>query len=171
MNLQGGAARDAASRKRGNMEIRLATKNDIKEISGLFTEFYAYNAMQPPKYYAASTESGQYPGAVIDSHGGDIIVAVIDGAIVGFLHIEEDKTPPYPSVAAHRFACIVDFIVTEHHRKAGIGHKLLEEARQWARARQLEYLELMVLENNDIGRSFYERENFSVVSQTMRLDI
>ena len=153
------------------MNIRFATKGDIELISKLFTEFYAYNAMQQPQYYVAAKESGKYPDAVIDSKDGDIIVAAVDeGIIVGFIHIEEDKTPPYPSIVPHKFACIVDFIVAEQHRKSGIGRLLLEEAKLWARSRQLEYLELMVLENNEVGRNFYERENFSTVSQTMRLD-
>ena len=153
------------------MNIRFATKDDIKLISKLFTEFYAYNAMQQPKYYVATKESGKYPDAVIDSENGDIMVAVVDDAIIGFIHIEADNTPSYPSPVSHRFACIVDFFVVEQHRKKGIGRLLLEEAKLWARAHQLEYLELMVLENNEVGRNFYERENFSTVSQTMRLDI
>ena len=153
------------------MNTRLATKDDTELISNLFAEFYAYNAMQQPKYCISAKESGKYPNMVIDSENGDIIVAVVDDAIVGLLHIEADTTPPYPSVVSHQFACIVDFFVVEQHRKKGIGRLLLEEAKLWARSRQLEYLELMVLENNSAGRSFYEREKFSTVSQTMRLDI
>ena len=127
--------------------------------------------MQQPKYYVSVEESGKYPGAVIGSENGDIIVAVINDVIIGFIHIEADSTPPYPSVVSHKFACIVDFFVVEQHRKKGIGRLLLEEAKLWARSRKLEYLELMVLENNKVGRSFYECENFSTISQTMRLDI
>ena len=153
------------------MIVKLATKDDVNAINRLFTEFYAYNATQQPKYYVAFEENGKYPNTVIDSQNGDIIVALVNDEIVGFIHLEEDKTMPYPSVVAHRFACIVDFIVTEQHRRTGIGHMLLEEAKTWARLRQLEYLELMALENNDFGRRFYEREKFLAVSQTMRLDI
>ena len=153
------------------MKIRFATKDDIELINKLFTEFYAYNAMQQPKYYVSAKESGKYPNAIIDSENGDIIVAVVNDVIIGFIHIEVDNTPSYPSVVSHRFACIVDFFVVKQHRKKGIGRLLLEEAKLWAQSRQLEYLELMVLENNEVGQSFYKRENFSTVSQTMRLGI
>ena len=153
------------------MNIRFATKDDIEPISKLFTEFYAYNAMQQPKYYVSAKENGKYPNTVIDSENGDIIVAVVDDAIIGFIHIEADNTASYPSVVSHRFACIVDFFVVEQHRNKGIGNLLLEEAKLWARTRQLEYLELMVLESNAVGRNYYERKNFSTVSQTMRLEI
>ncbi len=153
------------------MNIRLATHDDINAINDLYTEFFAYNAEQQPQYYVATKESGEYPVSVIDSNKGDIIVAETENMIVGLVHVEEDATPPYPSVLSHKFVCIVDFIVNKQYRKNGIGQLLLEKVKDWAKARKLEYIELMVLENNVIGKSFYEREHFVTVSRTMRLDV
>ena len=153
------------------MNIRLATNNDVQTICTLFTDFFAYNAVQQPEYYIAAREDGKYPSAVINSQIGDIIVAEIGQRIVGFVHVEEDTTLPYPSILSRKFACIVDFFVDEQHRKNGLGRLLLEEVNRWAQSRNLEYIELMVLENNDIGKNFYERENFATVSRTMRFDV
>lgn len=153
------------------MNIRLANHDDICAVGSLFSEFFAYNAAQQPENYISADENGNYPKAVIDGGMGDIIIAETEGAIVGLLHVEEASTPPYPSVRPHKFACIVDFIVSQPHRNKGVGKLLLEECKSWAQARNLAYLELMVLENNDIGRSFYEKEQFAAVSRTMRLDI
>lgn len=91
--------------------------------------------------------------------------------IDGFVHVEEDATPPYPTVLPHKFACIVDFFVKPQYRQNGIGHLLLEEVKHWAKLRKLEYLELMVLENNEIGKCFYEGEHFATSSRTMRLGV
>lgn len=153
------------------MNIRLATHDDIKAVSTLFTEFFTYNAEQQPEYYAGKKEDGIYPASVVDSNNGDIIVAEIDSRIVGFAHVEEATTPPYPTILTCKFAIIVDFIVNQQNRRNGVGHLLLEGAKHWAKSRSLDYLELMVLENNDIGKSFYERENFMTVSRTMRFNI
>lgn len=153
------------------MHIRLASHNDINAISDLYTEFFAYNASQQPRYYAASRESGEYPILVMNSEKGDIIVAEDNNIIIGFVHVEEDATPPYPSVLPHKFACIVDLIVNKQYRRNGVGRLLLEEVKCWAKSRNLEYIELMVLENNDIGKSFYEQEHFTTISRTMRLGI
>jgi ribosomal protein S18 acetylase RimI-like enzyme len=153
------------------MNIRQAIHADIEAISALYTEFYQYNAEQQSNYYVAAVEDGYYPKSVIDSHSGDILVAEADGCIVGFIHIEEESTPPYPSVVPHRFACIVDLIVTQESRRNGIGQLLLEEAKRWAKSRGLAYLELMVLEGNETGKSFYESEGFSTASRTMRLGL
>lgn len=136
------------------MNIRLATHAEIVSLSKLFSEFFEHNSTQQPRYYAAVEENGKYPSAVIDSDSGDIIVAETDGIIVGFIHVEEDSTPPYHSVRPHKFACIVDFIVSQQCRRKGVGKLLLEECKHWAQTRSLEYLELMVLENNNVGRNF-----------------
>lgn len=153
------------------MNLRLANHDDIHAISNLYTEFFSYNAGKQPEYYVSSRENGEYPASVIDSSSGDIIIAEIDNLIVGFVHVEEDKTPPFPSIYPHKFACIVDLIVTQRHRKNGIGHLLLVEVKRWAKSRNLEYIELMVLENNTMGISFYEQEHFVTMSRTMRLGV
>jgi ribosomal protein S18 acetylase RimI-like enzyme len=150
------------------MTIRIATANDIESISCLYDEFYKYNHSQQPFFCAVAKESGEYPKSVIDGSTGDIFIAEIGGAIIGFIHIEEEKTPPFPSVAQHKFACIVDFYVTPDYRKRGVGKALLEQVKKWSVNRKLEYLELFVLEENKVGINFYKRENFDVASYTMR---
>ena len=70
------------------------------------------------------------------------------------------KLTPFPSVTPHNYACIVDFYVTPNYRKNGTGKALLESAKNWAKSKDLEYLKLFVLEENQIGQNFYKRENF-----------
>lgn len=154
-----------------NINIRLATREDVQKISAPYDDFFAYNAAQQPEYCVAATETGDYPNSVIESGGGDIIIAESVDAVIGFVHVEENATPPYPSVFPHKYACIVDFFVMEQYRRNGTGRLLLDEVKRWAKLRNLEYLELVALENNGIGRRFYEREHFITASRTMRLDV
>ncbi|MCL2035616.1 MAG: GNAT family N-acetyltransferase [Oscillospiraceae bacterium] len=153
------------------MLVRIATVEDIEQISRLFDEFFKYNHSQQPSFCAAAKESGQYPKSVVEGTTGVIFVAETDDTehtVIGFIHVEEDKTPAYPSVVPHRFATIVDFYVTPQYRKRGAGKALLEKAKEWAISRGLAYLELFVLEENEIGKSFYRREKFVTASHTMR---
>ena len=150
------------------MKTRIAISNDIPSLKKLYDEFYAYNAEQHPNYYLPAIESGHYPQSVIDGDGGDIFVVEIKGAIVGFIHVEKDETPRFPSVTPHKFASIIDFYVKPQYRKRGMGKDLLESVKEWARQRSLDYIELLVLKENKIGQKFYERENFETSSQTMR---
>jgi ribosomal protein S18 acetylase RimI-like enzyme len=150
------------------MTIRIANSDDVYSISRLYDDFYRHNSSQQPFFYTDAKESGDYPQSVIDGTTGDIFVAEIENVIIGFIHVEEDKTPPYPAVVQHRFACIVDFYVIPEYRKRGIGKALLEKAKDWSVNLELDYIELFVLEENEIGKGFYKKENFETASRTMR---
>ena len=150
------------------MEIRLAALDDIEQICMLYNEFFAYNAQMDPVYCRAGKESGEYPKTVIGSDSADIIVAVENGEILGLLHITEAKTPPYDALMQNHYAQIIDFIVTAAHRKKGIGKKLMEAAKQWALKREIEYIELFVLNNAMQERRFYEQAGFNEVMHTLR---
>ncbi len=150
------------------MEIRLAEPNDIPDLCGLYNDFFIYNAGQQPQYYKPAAETGKYPKSVIDSQTEDIYVAMEDHAVIGFIHIAEEKTPPYDCFVPHKFAVVVDLFVKDNFRGKGVGDQLFEAAKQWAKARKLDYLELNVLAENEIGIRFYNHEEFKAVSQIMR---
>jgi len=150
------------------MDIRLAVLGDLEWICLLYNEFFAYNAEKDPVYCRAGKESGEYPKSVIESGGSDLIVADIDGIVIGFIHIREAKTPPYDALMQNHYAQIIDFIVTASHRKQGVGTKLMEAAKQWAKKRDLDYIELFVLSGAENERSFYQHSDFTTVIHTMR---
>jgi GNAT superfamily N-acetyltransferase len=134
------------------MKIRLANSGDIGPLCILYQKFCEYNAKQQPDYFQAVEESGKYPERVISGSSGDIYVAETVDGIVGFIHVEEEKTAPYPPIVPHKFSYIVDLYVEPEYRKFGVGKELLESVKEWVKSRSLEYLELLVLEENLIGR-------------------
>lgn len=150
------------------MRIRLAEANDISEICGLYNEFFIYNSDQQPQYYKMAIEKGSYPKSVVENDTEDIYVAVDNNVIIGFIHIAEESTPPYDCFVQHRYATIIDLFVTKNDRNKGVGGLLLESAKQWAKARELDYIELNVLTENQNGIQFYSHEKFKAVSQVMR---
>lgn len=150
------------------MKIRLAEANDIPEICELYNEFFIYNSTQQPKYYKMAIEKGSYPKSVVENITEDIYVAVDNNIIIGFIHIAEESTPPYDCFVQHRYATIIDLFVTKDYQKKGVGGLLLESAKQWAKTRELDYIELNVLSENENGIQFYCHEKFKFVSQIMR---
>lgn len=150
------------------MIIRLAQLEDMPQICGFYTKFYKYTSAQQPYYYKEITESGTYPKSIIEGNEGDVLVAEESGVIIGFLLILETKTLPYPVLAEHRLAKVVDLFVDENCRAKGVGRALMAEAQKWAAARELEYLELNVLANNEGALKFYAKENFEAVHYVMR---
>ena len=150
------------------MEIKLATLNDIQSICELLNEFWFYNANLQPEYYKAGKELGNYPEGVIKSETADIFIAVDNGKSVAMVIVREAQTPPYAPIVQHKYAEIVDFIVTSSHRQKGIGSLLMNAVKEWGKARGLDYIELFVLSNANEGKLFYENEGFETVSHNMR---
>ncbi|MGL4675701.1 MAG: GNAT family N-acetyltransferase, partial [Wohlfahrtiimonas sp.] len=75
---------------------------------------------------------------------------------------------PYVAIIPYNYAYIIDLAVTEKSRGLGIGTLLLDAADQWAKARNLDYLELGVLENNLGAKKLYEKLGFESMSTIMR---
>jgi len=153
----------------GTMQIRLATQDHVTALAELYVEFFAHNAEQQPRYYKKAFESGSYPASTIANEKEDIFVAVEDDMLHGFIHVVEGATPPYDCFVPQTFATIVDLYVRADRRRKGIGASLLDAARQWAHAKNLDYLELNVLAENEDGIRFYRHQRFNAVSQIMRL--
>ena len=54
----------------------------------------------------------------------------------------------------------MDACVVEEERSKGTGSYLVESVKTWAQRRNLDYVELNVLSNNDRAISVYQREGF-----------
>lgn len=154
------------------MTIRLATSQDVESIRVLYEDLFAHNASQQPQYYTPATAYSDYPNSVVNSDSADLFVAIdTSGTIVGFVHVSADHTPPYDAFVAHGFANIIDLFVCPDFRKQGIGSKLLNAASIWAKSRNLDYVELNVLFENDNAIKFYENMGYKMVSHIMRINL
>ncbi len=153
------------------MDIRMAAQKDIDSIRVLYEHFFVFNANQQPQYYREALESGKYPASVIENSHEDIFIAVEEHAVIGLIHVLEDKTPPYGVYIPYRFGVIVDLFVEPPFRGTGVGALLTDAAKQWAKKRELAYLELFVLAENENGIRFYDHIGFKTVSHTMRLTL
>jgi RimJ/RimL family protein N-acetyltransferase len=83
-----------------------------------------------------------------------LLVAEVDGEIVGRLSLARD---PHPS-SAH----VADFGITvaASHRRRGIGTALLAAADEWARGAGIRKLELHVFPHNDAAIALYEKAGY-----------
>jgi len=150
------------------MEIRVASLNDIEALCPLLTEFFAYNTMLQPEYCIAAIERGAYPKEIIESENSDFIIANENDVVIGFIHINQMKTPPYDAITPHNYAEIMAFMVTASHREQGVGSLLIDASKQWSIARNLDYIELASLTNAEAANRFYDNKDFATVSHIRR---
>jgi ribosomal protein S18 acetylase RimI-like enzyme len=81
-----------------------------------------------------------------------VIVAELDGDVVGVLHVFER-----PALGKPCEAVIQALVVDSSRRSAGVGEALMREAETWAEQRQLASTALHTRIDRDRARAFYER--------------
>jgi GNAT superfamily N-acetyltransferase len=85
--------------------------------------------------------------------GDRVVVAELDGAVVGLAHLQVTPAIERDRPAAKLGALVVD----EAHRGRGIGRLLVETMEEEARRRGCELLFLTTSERRDDAHEFYER--------------
>ena len=89
---------------------------------------------------------------VSTTSGHRIIVAEVDRAVVGVLHVFERPALEKPCEAV-----VQALVVDGDRRGAGIGEALMREAEAWAGSRKLASTALYTRVDRDRARRFYER--------------
>ncbi len=82
------------------------------------------------------------------ANGGALLVAELEGAVVGHMALWFDRMPPFVREELRDYAYLGDLFVREPHRSQGIGRALIAEAERLARARGVKRILLGVLPGN-----------------------
>jgi len=85
----------------------------------------------------------------------NVVVAELNGEIVGFVAGRIRTLPPYFGSAA--IGTISEVFVDETRRSTGVGRRLLNFALDWFRAQQITRIELQVVAGNPDGIRFYRQ--------------
>jgi RimJ/RimL family protein N-acetyltransferase len=88
-------------------------------------------------------------------HAGVFVAEAEDGTIVGRLSIARDQHP------ASRHVADLGLMVSQAHRRQGIGRALLAAATGWAREHDVRKLELHVFPYNEAAIGLYEQFGFT----------
>ena len=87
-------------------------------------------------------------------HAAVFVAEAEDGQIVGRLSLARDQHP------ASRHVADIGLMVAQSHRRQGIGTALLQAAVDWARANDIQKVELHVFTYNQAAIKLYERFGF-----------
>lgn len=86
---------------------------------------------------------------------------VLRGEGAAFVSIEDGALTGYIGVHPHaEYGHVIGMLVAERCRGRGIGKALLERAVQWARARQLPDISLLVFPHNERAIALYRGSGF-----------
>ena len=130
------------------IEIRETRRDDLAAVLGLVTELAIYER-QPEAVtvtlddYETNFEAGVFQSKVAVDEAGKVV-----GTIIFFLVWSTWKG---------RMLWLEDFVVTESHRKYGVGQLLFDAFLDEARARNCVMTKWQVLEWNDPAIKFYQK--------------
>ena len=150
------------------MTIGLAGGEHVEAIQALYKDLFACSAAYQPLYYQSAEAGEAFLIESMANEKSDILVALEEGAVLGFALVVEQETPPFGCIIPRRYVYLMDLAVDPGHRGKGIGTALIEATKEWGRMRELDFIELTVLEGNENARRLYEREGLVPVMHTMR---
>jgi GNAT superfamily N-acetyltransferase len=135
-----------------NFDVRPAREDEAEAVIPLYDWLFAPPGAKPPSW--DERRAAVALRQAIDSRDSVVLVAQMDGELVGFCTCYQDLH----SVRFGYRAWIEDLAVHPEQRSRGIGAALLGAASGWARERGATHLELDSAENRVDAHRFYERE-------------
>ena len=137
------------------MIVRPAEPGDAAALVALATAVSAEpEGWLVSKEWRSVGEERRFLRAVRHHPDAAVLVAELDGAVVGRLSLARDQHPASPHVAD------LGLMVDARARRRGVGRALLEGAVKWAREHSVTKLELHVFPWNEPAIKLYEAFGF-----------
>jgi GNAT superfamily N-acetyltransferase len=129
-----------------NLSLRPATPEDADAVAEIWRLGWrdGHEGLVPQELVDARTDESFHTRAA--DRVGDTTVAVVDGAIAGFVMVVDDE--------------VEQVYVSAPHRGTGVAGALLEEAERQVRANGHSEAWLAVVAGNARARAFYERRGW-----------
>lgn len=149
--------------------VREGTLRDVDRVVELWGEHVDFHAQCDPRFLRVDGSEDGF-AEHIRSHLGKtdylLVVAEIDGEVVGFLNGQLLQYPPCFARREHGF--IDNLAVSARWQRNGIGTALLEKAMAWFAAKGASTVEGKVLLSNSVAMGFWRKTRFQPYMQTIR---
>jgi GNAT superfamily N-acetyltransferase len=132
-----------------SVSIRPARASDVDDIARLTAQL-GYDV-------ADSSLAQRLPGILARSEE-QLVVAEIDGRVVGWLHAAASEC-----VEEELFAVICGLVVDASLRRTGIGKMLITWAEEWARQRGCSVIRLWSSVGRKASHRFYEQMGYTII--------
>ena len=157
-----------------HIEIRRANADDYPAIFALFKELDELHVELLPKHFQrfdGPTRPRDIFREKVTSPDNAMFVAVDGSRLVGFVDVQSERSASFPLFKPREFAMIHNMFVSVGYRGTGLAQALLNYAKQWARSRGIESLQLSVYCANTGAMRFYEKEGMAPLKTTFEADV
>ena len=153
------------------MLIRLAVEADKPAINELRRQVKLLHTAGEPTFFAPGfpQELADYLDIIFMQDGGEVVVAELDGRVVGYACVSYIERPASVFRNALRYCDIDELGVDEQCRRQGIGRALVAFVKARAAEKGFSRLELNMWEFNENALRFYESLGFRTYRRYMEL--
>ena len=152
--------------------VRRATQDDVPRVAEFAMKLVEqHQAYDPIRFARIATLDGMkwFYGSQIEAKDAAVLVAELDGGIVGFVYIGyEEKNYAELAVSTAR---LHDIYVDEAARHSGAGKALIGATFEVAKEFGASKLMLSVAEKNKPAQEFFEKSGFRATMREMMLPI
>jgi GNAT superfamily N-acetyltransferase len=152
--------------------IRKAVAEDVLPIVELWKELMDFHKKQDKIFTRSATGHKSFADFItghILKENSYLIVAEIDGDVVGYCLVFIEKYPPV--IELKEYCLVQDIAVTEKYRRMGIGKRFLKEAQKWYCEKGIHRVEARVSKFNKAGIEFWAEMGFTPYLETVFMEI
>ena len=154
-----------------NLQIRQAVQSDIPALQSLLLQVEAIHYAGRPDIFrdGGVKFTNEQLAQLLCDPTRPIFCAVNDGQVVGYVFCIIAEIKNDPMLRDAKTLHLEDVCVDESCRDGGVGSRLMEYVKTYARENDFTRIDLDVWEFNDSAREFYEKHGFGV--QKLRMDL
>ena len=153
------------------MLIRIADINDIRQLRVLYEELERDAVKYQPEHFVIGYREDIFFTNIFDKDNQDIIVATVDGKIVGFSHVMILEQKAISCLKPQSLVYIQDLEVAVNERNRGIGTLLMNASKSYGKERGVDFIRTQVFPQNIDGMRFYERKGFCEMMKTIECQL
>lgn len=144
------------------MEIRTMTHDDYPAIVVLELEVQAIHVEGAPhRHIPFGVTSLESYREILADPTNNVVVAVDDGVIVGYMHYQVIHEPPGEWTYARHVVHVHSLTIKQEYRRKGYGERLMDYVTDVAREQGASHVTLDVWAFNQPAHAFYQRLGFT----------
>jgi len=150
--------------------VREARSEDYDPLTEVMEEVDAYHRQALPHIFCATVgaaRSRAHIDELISNEDHALFVAERKGQVIGVVHVALRETPDIPILVPRRYVAVDTLVVSEAHRRLGIGRALMERVQRWALDKGAAQIELGVWQFNQGAIAFYEKIGYRTTNLKM----
>lgn len=153
-------------------QVRRARPDDLSAVVGLWLELIDFHFAIDPYYRLkpnAAELAAEFLGTRIESENSLVLVADVDGSVIGYLMAEVASRPHV--FEGDSVLLIMDACVTSGCRRRGVGKALVDELLRVARELGITRIEVGYNVKNETSTAFWREMGFKPFSAKSSMEL